>query len=98
MPCPPLQKRFIGYLPILSHERGSKKIEKDEAVSRKPEPAEAGSKKAGGDDSGTFKVDSEMIGGNPNGIDGIQALQMIAGGIAILVLIWFVLRDILHII
>ncbi len=75
-----------------------KKIEKEEAVSRKPEPVEAGSKKTGGDDSGTFKVDSDMIGGNPNGIDGIRALQVIAGGIAVLVLVWYVLHNILQII
>lgn len=79
-------------------KRGSKKNEKDKAGSRKPEPAEAGSKKAGGDDSGTFNVDSEMIGGNPNGIDGIRALQMIAGGIAVLLLVWMILHNILHII
>jgi hypothetical protein len=79
-------------------KQGSKKIEKDRAGSRKPEPVEAGSKKAGGDDSGTFKVNSEMIGGNPNGIDAIRALQIITGGIAVLVLVWFVLHNILHII
>jgi hypothetical protein len=79
-------------------KQGRKKTDKDEAGVRKPEPAEAGSKKAGGDDSGTFKVDSDMIGGNPNGIDGIRALQIIAGGIAVLVLVWFVLHNILHII
>jgi len=53
-------------------KQGRKKIEKEEA----------GSKKAGDDDSGTFKLDSDMIGGNPNGIDAIKALQMIAGGSA----------------
>ncbi|MFA5268486.1 MAG: hypothetical protein WC379_10990 [Methanoregula sp.] len=79
-------------------KRGSKKIEKDDAVSRKPEPEEAGSKKTGGDDSGTFRQTREMIGGNPNGIDAIRALQMIAGGIAALVLIWLILHNILHII
>ena len=35
---------------------------------------------------------------NANGIDGIRALQMIAGGIAALVLGWLVLHNILHII
>ena len=77
---------------------GRKKIEKEETGSTKPEPEEAGSKKAGGDDSGTFKVDSDMIGGNPNGIDAIRALQVIAGGIAILILVWYVLHSILHVI
>lgn len=79
-------------------KQGRKKIGKEEAVSRKPEPAEAGGRKTGGDDSGTFNVDGDMIGGNPNGIDGIRALQVIAGGIAILALAWLVLRSILHII
>ncbi len=79
-------------------KQGRKKSGKEEAVSRRPEPAEAGSKKTGSDDSGTFTVDREMIGGNPNGIDGIRALQVIAGGIAILVLVWLVLHNFLHII
>jgi hypothetical protein len=79
-------------------KQGRKKTEKDGAASRKPEPEEAGSKKAGGDDSGNFRVDSNMIGGNPNGIDGIRALQLIAGGIGLLLLIWLVLHNILHII
>lgn len=79
-------------------KQGKKKIEKDEAGSRKPEPEGAGSKKAGGDDSGSFRMTSDMIGGNPNGIDGIKALQMIAGGIAIVLLIWLVLHNLLHLI
>ena len=79
-------------------KQGRKKIETEEAVSRKPEPAEAGSRKTGGDESGTSNVDSDMIGGNPTGIDGIRALQMIAGGIVILLLVWLVLHNILHVI
>lgn len=79
-------------------KQGKKKIEKEEADTGKPEPAEAGSKKTGGDESGTFKVDSEMIGGNPNGIDAIRALQMIAGGLAVIILIWYILHNILRII
>jgi len=67
---------------------GKKKTEKDVA----------GSKNVGGDDSGTFKVDSDMIGGNPNGIDGIKALMIIAGGIAALVSGWLILHNILHLI
>ncbi|HSA38983.1 MAG TPA: hypothetical protein P5013_08880 [Methanoregula sp.] len=77
-------------------KQGRKNPEKEETVSRKPEPAEGGSKKAGSDDAGSFKVTSDLIGGNLNGIDGIRALQMIAVGIAILVLVWFVLHNILH--
>jgi hypothetical protein len=79
-------------------KQGRKKTEKDGAASRKPEPEEAGSKNAGGDDSGTFKVTREMIGGNPNGIDGIRALQMIAGGIIALIVIWMILHNILHVV
>ena len=79
-------------------KQGRKKIEKDEAGSRKPEQEDTGSKKTRSEDSGTFKVTSEMIGGNPNGIDGIRALQMIAGGIAAVLLIWLVLHNILHVI
>lgn len=75
---------------------GKKKTEKDEAGGRKPEPEKADSKKAGGDDSGSFRVDSNMIGGNPNGIDGLQALRVITGGIALVMLIWLVLHNILH--
>ena len=77
---------------------GRKKIEKDEAGSRKPEPEGDGSKKTGGGDSGSFSMTSDMIGGNPNGIDGIRALMIIAGGIAVLVLGWLVLHNILLII
>ena len=79
-------------------KQGRKKIDKDGAGSRKPEPEEAGSKKAGGDDSGSFRVSPEMIGGNPNGIDALRALQVIAGGIATIMLIWLVLHNILHMI
>ena len=79
-------------------KQGRKKTEKDGAASRKPEPEEAGSKNAGGDDSGTFKPDSDMIGGNPNGIDGIRALQLIAGGIGLLLFVWLLLHNILHVI
>lgn len=75
-----------------------KKIEKVEAGSRKPEPVEPVSKKAGGDDSGTFKLTSDMITSNPNGIDGLKALMILGGGIATVLLFWLVLRNILHII
>ena len=79
-------------------KRGSKKTDKDVAGSRKPEPEDAGSKKAGGDDSGSIRVSPEMIGGNPDGIDALRVLQMIAGGIAVVLLIWLVLHNILHVI
>jgi hypothetical protein len=79
-------------------KQGRKKPEKDEDGSRRAEPEKAGSKKDGCDDSGTFKVDRQMVGGNPDGIDGIRALQIIAMGIASLVLVWFVLHNILNII
>jgi hypothetical protein len=79
-------------------KQGRKKAEKDEAGSRKPEPEGAGSKKAGGDDSGSFRMTSDMIGGNPNGIDGIRVLMILGGGIGALLLGWFVLHNILHVI
>jgi hypothetical protein len=79
-------------------KKGRKKIEREEAGSGKPEPALDGSKKAGSDDSGTFRVTSDMIGGNPDGIDGIRALQMIAGGIIALIVVWFVFHNILQLI
>jgi len=68
-------------------KRGSKKTEKHEA----------GSTKAEGDDSGSFRMTSDMIGANPDGIDAIRVLQLIAGGIAALVLIWFILHNVLQI-
>lgn len=78
-------------------KQGRKKIEKEEAVSRKPEPAETGSKKAESADSGAFTVTSEMIGGNPHGIDGVRALQAIAIVMAVVELIWLINRYFLHI-
>jgi hypothetical protein len=92
------RKGLYGSFPSYRMKPGKKKTEKDETGSRKPELEEAGSKKTGGDDSGSFRVNSEMIGGNPNGIDGIRALQVIAVGIAVLVVIGWVLHNILHII
>ena len=41
---------------------------------------------------------SRLIGGNPNGIDAIKALQTIAVGIGILILVWLILHNILHVI
>jgi hypothetical protein len=79
-------------------KQGRKKIGKDEDGSRKPVPEEAGSEIAGGDDSGTSGPSRDMNGGNPDGIDAIQALQMIAGGIFLLVLVLWGLRNILHVI
>jgi hypothetical protein len=77
-------------------KRGSKKTDKDVAGSREPE--EAGSKKTGGDDSGSFKATREMIGGDPEGVDIIRVFQMITGGIIVVLLIWVILHNILHII
>jgi hypothetical protein len=93
-----VQKGFKGFLPIFLMKKGRKKIEKDEAGRRKPESEEAGSKKAGDDDSGTFRLTSDMIGGNPNGIDGLKPLMILGGGIATVILFWLVLCNILHII
>lgn len=61
-----------------------------------------GKKKPDREEKSTESAGSDIVGpenrNNPNGIDGIRALQVIAVGIAILVLVWFVLRNILHII
>jgi hypothetical protein len=65
---------------------------------RKPEKDEAGSEKGKGDDTGTFKITGDMIGANPEGIDAIRLLQMVAGGIAAVVLGWVVLHNILRVI
>lgn len=63
----------------------------------------SGKKKPGRDETGVENPDGEVVVGhdtrdNPHGIDAIRALQIIAGGIVILILIWFILRNILHII
>ena len=61
-----------------------------------------GKKKPEREEKSTESLGSDMVGpenrNNPTGIDGIRALQVIAGGIAILVMVWFVLHNILHII
>jgi|WetSurMetagenome_2_1015567.scaffolds.fasta_scaffold521039_2 hypothetical protein len=69
-------------------KRGSKKPESDETDSKKPEREEVGTDTPG----------SDKITIDPDGIDAIRALQFLAGGIAILALVWYVLHNILHII
>jgi len=91
------KKEINGSFPPYPMKQGRKKIEKEEAVSRKPEPEEAGIKKAESADSGAFTVTSEMIGGNPHGIDGVRALQAIAIVMAVVELIWLINRYFLHI-
>ncbi|OPY32854.1 MAG: hypothetical protein A4E34_02231 [Methanoregula sp. PtaU1.Bin006] len=59
---------------------------------------EAGGGKTGDDDAGTFKLTGDMIGANPNGMDAVRLLQIVAGGIAAVVLGWFVLDRILNVI
>jgi len=39
-----------------------------------------------------------MIGGDPEGVDIIRVFQMITGGIIVVLLIWVILHNILHII
>ena len=68
-------------------KRGSRKPEVDDPEKKKPERKDPGIDRQG----------SEKTPGDPNGIDGIRALQLIAGGIAILILVWLVLHNILHI-
>jgi len=62
-----------------------------------------GRKKTGRDETSVENPDSDTIAGsdnrnNPDGIDAIRTLQVIAAGIAILALVWFVLHNFLHII
>jgi hypothetical protein len=64
-------------------KRGSKKPEGEEADNKKPESEDTGSEKTTSD---------------PNGIDGIRALQILGVGIAILVMVWYILHNFLHII
>ena len=69
-------------------KRGSKRPGNEETDSKKPES----------EDTGSDAMVSEKITNNPNGIDGVQALQVLAVGIAILVLVWYILHNFLHII
>jgi len=69
-------------------KRGSKKSESDEADSKKKECEDLDSDKPG----------SENAPGDQNGIDALQALQIIGGGIAFLAIVWLVLRNILQVI
>ena len=59
---------------------------------KKPDREEKSTESPGWDSTGPENRN------NANGIDGIRALQMIAGGIAALVLGWLVLHNILHLI
>ncbi|OPX64878.1 MULTISPECIES: hypothetical protein [unclassified Methanoregula] len=65
---------------------------------RKTGKEDTGSGKAGDDDPGSFKITGDMIGANPDGIDAIRLLQIIAAGIAAVVLGWAVLDRILNVI
>jgi hypothetical protein len=69
-------------------KRGSKKTESEETDSKKPESEDTRSETPG----------SEKTTSDPNGIDGIRALQILGVGIAILVLVWYLLHNFLHII
>jgi hypothetical protein len=69
-------------------KRGSRKPEVDEPEKKKPETKDPGIDRPG----------SEKTTGDTTGIDGIRALQLIAGGIAALILVWLVLHNILHIV
>jgi len=65
---------------------------------RKTEKDEAGSERGKGDDTGTFRITGDMIGANPEGMDAVRLLQLVAGGIAAVLLGWFVLDRILNVI
>jgi hypothetical protein len=61
-----------------------------------------GKKKSGRDETNTEIPGSDIVSrdnrDNPDGVDAIRALQIIAVGIAVLVLVWFLLHNILHLI
>lgn len=65
---------------------------------RKTGREDSGSGKAGDDDSGSFNITGDMIGANPDGMDAVRLLQIVTGGIAAVVLGWFVLDRILNVI
>lgn len=77
-------------------KRGKKKTGSDEAGSRNPEPEGPGKKNTESGESGSFRVTSDMIGGNPNGTDALRTLQIIAVVIALIFLIWLVFHRILQ--
>ena len=77
---------------------GRKKVTTNEAVSRKPEPEEADSKKSDGDASGTFRLERDMIGCNPDGIDFIKIIQIGLGALCAAYVVWLILHFGLHII
>jgi hypothetical protein len=81
------RKEIKRSFPCYPMKRGSKKKESVEADSKKLESGETGTEKPG---SGNTLSDR-------TGADGILALQIITGGIGVLLLVWLVLRDILHI-
>lgn len=61
-----------------------------------------GKKKSGRDETSAVGPGSDVVGpenrNNPEGIDGIRLLQMLAGGLAVVLLVWLLLHNILHII
>lgn len=59
---------------------------------RKPEHDETSMESPGSDTVGSDNRN------NPDGIDGIRALMILGGGIGILLLVWFILTYILHVI
>jgi len=68
-------------------KRQKKKSEGDEAAPVFPDA----------EDDSTVQEHSDTDAGSKTGIDAIQALQIIAGGLAAVVLIWWILRVVLHI-
>jgi hypothetical protein len=66
--------------------------------SKKPDIVEAGSKKPESEDFSSGTSGSEKTTSGRNGIDAIQALIILGGAIIFLVIVWFVLHNILHIV
>ncbi len=61
-----------------------------------------GRKKAGHDEPEDQVTGGNVAGGEnrdtPGGIDAIRLLQMVTGGVALIILIWFVLHSVLNMI
>jgi hypothetical protein len=84
----PRKKELKGSFPCYVMTRRSKKRKSDELDSKKMESEEAGSS-----EPEIYKITSDQTG-----IDGVRVLQLFTVGCAILLLVWFVLHNVLHVI
>ena len=84
-----------------SDRTGTEKAGSKEPGRKKPDSTKfisniAESKEPETDESDVYKLTGDQISSDKTGIDGVRALQIITVGIAVLLLIWWVLRNILH--